>query len=153
MLKSLGQLIERTFGEDRERVAEDRKHAIQVATAALLVEVMRADYEEDLVENEMVFELLKRHFDLSDEEAKLLVEAGGTEAERAASLQGFTRLLHENLAVEEKQAIVEMLWDVALADDHLDKHEDYLVRKVAGLLYVSHSDLIRIRNRVRERRS
>jgi uncharacterized tellurite resistance protein B-like protein len=41
-----------------------------------------------------------------------------------------------------------MLWRVALADEHLDKHEDHLVRKIAGLLYVSHADLIRIRNRV-----
>ena len=41
-----------------------------------------------------------------------------------------------------------MLWRVALADSELDKHEDYLVRKVADLLYVPHQDLIRIRNRV-----
>ena len=46
-----------------------------------------------------------------------------------------------------------MLWRVALADRRLDKHEDYLVRKVADLLYVSHSDLIRIRNRVHEPRA
>jgi uncharacterized tellurite resistance protein B-like protein len=42
-----------------------------------------------------------------------------------------------------------MLWQVALADERLDKHEDYTVRKIADLLYVTHSDLIRIRNRVR----
>ena len=42
-----------------------------------------------------------------------------------------------------------MLWQVALADRGLDKHEDHLVRRIAELLYVSHSDLIRIRNRVR----
>ena len=42
-----------------------------------------------------------------------------------------------------------MLWQVALADSRLDKHEDHLVRRIAELLYVSHSDLIRIRNRVR----
>ncbi len=45
--------------------------------------------------------------------------------------------------------MVEMLWQVALADRRLDKHEDHLVRRIAELLYVSHSDLIRIRNRVR----
>ena len=153
MLKTLGRLFERTLGEDLERAEDERKHALQVATAALLVEVMRADYEEDLAENQMVFTLLKKRFELSDEEVGLLVTTAETEAERAASLQGFTRLLHENLSVEEKHSIVEMLWNVALADDYLDKHEDHLVRKVAGLLYVSHSDLIRLRNRVTDRRS
>jgi uncharacterized tellurite resistance protein B-like protein len=46
-----------------------------------------------------------------------------------------------------------MLWRVALADDRLDKHEDHVVRKVAGLLYVTHSDLIRIRNTVKAARA
>ena len=43
-----------------------------------------------------------------------------------------------------------MLWRVALADRRLDKREDYLVRQVAELLYVSQSDLIRIRNLIYE---
>jgi len=58
--------------------------------------------------------------------------------------------LHEQLSLAEKHDVVEMLWRVAFADLHLDKHEDHLVRKVAGLLYVSHGDLIRIRNEVRD---
>ena len=88
-------------------------------------------------------------FSISNEEATLLVVKAESEADRAVSLQGFTRFLHENLTVNEKHSIVEMLWKVALADQDLDKHEDHLVRKVAGLLYVSQSDLIRIRNRVK----
>ena len=54
--------------------------------------------------------------------------------------------------VAEKQRVVEMLWQVALADSRLDRHEDHLVRRIAELLYVPHSDLIRIRNRVRSTR-
>jgi uncharacterized tellurite resistance protein B-like protein len=112
----------------------------------------RADFEEDITADATVLELLKSHFDLSEQEAALLVEEARGEADYAASLQSFTRQLHEQLTEEEKHRIVEMLWRVALADSHLDKHEDYLARKVAGLLYVSHSDLIRIRNRVNEER-
>ena len=97
-----------------------------------------------------VFEQLKRFFDLSEDEALLLVKEAETEADHSVELQSFTRLLHERLSLSEKHAVVEMLWRVALADDHLDKHEDHLVRKLAGLLYISHSDLIRIRNSVRE---
>ena len=93
---------------------------------------------------------IKRTFAASMREALLLVKEAETEADHSVELQSFTCLLHERLSLEDKHAVVEMLWRVALADDHLDKHEDHLVRKLAGLLYVSHSDLIRIRNTVRE---
>ena len=101
-----------------------------------------------MAEQDAIAALLKDNFDLSDEETALLVADAKTEADHAASLQSFTRALHEQLTPEEKHRIVGMLWRVAFADDHLDKYEDHVVRKIAGLLYVSHSDLIRIRNRV-----
>jgi uncharacterized tellurite resistance protein B-like protein len=123
---------------------------VQLATALLLIEVARADYSEDLTTHAETFKLLKDFFELTDQEATLLVEEARQQADHAASLQSFTRQLHETLTVPEKHRVVEMLWRVALADDHLDKHEDHLVRKIAQLLYVSHSDLIRIRNTVRD---
>jgi uncharacterized tellurite resistance protein B-like protein len=95
-----------------------------------------------------VFELVKDFFSLSDDETRLLIAEARHEADHAASLQEFTRRLHEHLSPAEKLKVVEMLWQVALADQKLDKHEDFLVRKVADLLYVSHRDVIRIRNRL-----
>jgi uncharacterized tellurite resistance protein B-like protein len=135
---------------DAEQAPADRDRAIRVATALLLVEVARADYDDDAIEDRAMHALIKEHFALSDDEAQLLIEEARQQADRAVSLQSFTRELHEHLSVDEKDKVVEMLWRVALADDRLDKYEDYVVRKVADLLYVRHSDLIRIRNRVRE---
>lgn len=149
MLKALGNMLDQAFSD---RVTEDAaadSHALELATAVLLVEIARADYAEDLAEDEAILELLRGHLALDDEEIALLVLEAKSEADHAASLQEFTRKLHEALTLEEKFDVIEMLWRVALADRHLDKHEDHLVRKIAGLLYVSHSDLIRIRNRVR----
>ena len=143
-------MLNRTLGEAEQDDPGAREHGLQLATATLLIEVMRADYQEDLTENEAVFEQVKRFFDLSEDEALLLIKEAESEADHSVELQSFTRLLHERLSLEDKHAVVEMLWRVALADDHLDKHEDYVVRKIAGLLYISHSDLIRIRNTVRE---
>jgi uncharacterized tellurite resistance protein B-like protein len=150
MLKALSELLERKLGGGKDEAQEGRRHGLELATAVLLVEVARADFNQDLTANATLFELLKSHFRLSAEEAKLLVEEARAEADYAASLQSFTRQLHERLSVDEKHRIIEMLWQVALDDRVLDKHEDHLIRKVAGLLYVSHSDLIRIRNSVRD---
>jgi uncharacterized tellurite resistance protein B-like protein len=152
MLKALSDFFDRALRDDRngDAAPEERRHGVQLATALLLIEVARADYSEDLTTNAETFRLLKAFFELSDQEATLLVEQARQQADHAASLQSFTRQLHETLTVAEKHRVVEMLWRVALADDHLDKHEDHLVRKIAQLLYVSHNDLIRIRNSVRD---
>lgn len=149
MLKELREILNKTLVKSEEG-SEDRDHALRLATATLLVEVVRADHEEDLAEGEAVLSLLREFFDLSEEETALLVREAEQEADHAVSLQTFTRALHEQLSLDEKHSVVEMLWRVAMADSELDKHEDHLVRKVAGLLYVSHRDLIRIRNRVRD---
>jgi uncharacterized tellurite resistance protein B-like protein len=151
MLRALNRLLDKAFTPESEKEAPGaRAHALQIATALLLIEVARADYSQDLTEDEAVFALIKSFFELTAEETKLLVAEASRQADHAASLQSFTRRLTEELTLEEKFKVVEMLWRVALADRHLDKHEDHIVRKVAQLLYVPHSALIRIRNSVRE---
>jgi uncharacterized tellurite resistance protein B-like protein len=140
------------FGGESGSVAEaTRERELRLATAVLLVEVARADFAEGGVEIEAVTRLLGEHLGIGRAEVESLVAEARREADAEASLQGFTRQLHEEIDREEKLRILEMLWKVALSDSSLDKHEDHLIRKVAGLLYVSHSDLIRVRNRVAER--
>ena len=51
----------------------------------------------------------------------------------------------------EKSTVIEMLWQIALADNHLDKYEDYMIGKIADLLYIARGDVIRLKNRVLEK--
>jgi uncharacterized tellurite resistance protein B-like protein len=152
MLRALTNFFDQTFGNSDPDDASSGEHDLRLATAVLLVEVARADFAEDEFELDAAAELLHSHLQLPRHEIEQLVAEARQHADHSASLQSFTRQLHEELGVEEKLRVVEMLWEVALADSKLDKHEDHLIRKVAGLLYISHSDLIRVRNRVRERR-
>ena len=48
----------------------------------------------------------------------------------------------------EKESVVEMLWRIALADHRLDKYEDYMIAKIADLLYVARGDVLRLKSRV-----
>jgi uncharacterized tellurite resistance protein B-like protein len=152
VLKQLRELLNSSLKNSDQVDQETRDHALRLATATLLIEVVRADYEVDGRETQMVIGKLQTHFGLPEDETLLLVKEAEAKADHSVSLQDFTRLLHEQLTESEKHSVIEMLWQVALADDDLDKHEDYVVRKVAGLLYVTHSDLIRIRNEVRKAR-
>jgi len=149
MLGKLNAIFDRAFGGEREPSPAEREHALRVATALLLIEVARADYAEALAEDAAMTESLQQLFALDAAHAKLLLEEARREADHAVELQQFTRRLHEQLSVAEKHRVVETLWRVAYADHRLDKHEDQLVGRIAELLYVSRSDLIRIRNSVR----
>jgi uncharacterized tellurite resistance protein B-like protein len=150
VLGKLTALFDRALGAPEADPAA-REHALRVATALLLVEVARADHVADGAEATIMIASLQQFFALDESEAAALLEEAAATADHAVELQQFTRRLHDQLSTAEKLRVIEMLWQVALADATLEKHEDHLVRRIGELLYVPHSDLIRIRNRVRER--
>lgn len=123
----------------------DRK---QLALAALLIEMARADFDEHHIEQSEIAELLASNYELSPAETRSLVERARIVSNTAVSLFDSTRALHECLDADERCDVIRMLWQVAYTDNKLDKYEDYLVRKVADLLYVSHSDVMRLKNEV-----
>jgi uncharacterized tellurite resistance protein B-like protein len=130
--------------------AESPEERQQLALAALLVEMARADFDESADEHHEIKRLLAGHFELSDAEAADLLKKAAGAMDEAVCLFDFTRALHDSLDYEQKLAVVTLLWQVALSDERLDKYEEYLMRKVGDLLYVSPSDIIRIRNQLRE---
>ena len=146
VIKALQKIIEDALRGDDESKEEDREHAVKVATAALLIEVARADFRENVVESEAVFRTLKSEFELTPEEAESLMRLAETEADSAVSLHGFTRLLNDELDESEKSRVIGMLWKISVADEHLHRYEDALVRKVAELLYVPHREMVRLRH-------
>jgi len=57
----------------------------------------------------------------------------------------------ENFTEGERVSVIEMLWEVAYSDDLLTGDEDALIRRVAGLIYVSDRDRCEARQRVVQR--
>ena len=125
---------------------DDDINSVEMAAAVLLIEMARADFEQDDLENEMIIELLTEYFLLDHEDVNDLFLEAEKIADNSVSLHEFTRTLHETLNDEAKNEIIEMLWRLALVDDSLDRYEDYLVRKIADLLYVSNSSVLRIKH-------
>lgn len=126
-------------------------HGIRLATAALLIEMARADFDASDQERLLAGDMLASRFDLSQSELDELMSLAELEVREAASLYEFTRLIDGQLSFEEKQEIVGMLWEMAYADGVLDKYEEHLVRKLTELLHIPHKQMIRIKHRVLER--
>ncbi len=118
------------------------EHSLQLATAALLIEMTRADFKVEESERRMVGEAIRRTFDLSPEETAELIGLADEESRQSVSIYDFTRLIDRGFALEQKKHVVELLWRVALSDAELEKHEEHLIRKVAKLIHVRHSDFI-----------
>ena len=125
----------------------------QLAVAALLAEMARADLEVSKPEQERMQSLLARRYQLDQVSAERLLQQGLAGATRAVSLYDYVRLLNQRLDYPARLEVVQMLWEIAFADGRLDKHEEHELRKIAALLYVSDEDFIRAKLRVTERSS
>lgn len=128
----------------------DRAQALQVATAAILLEVSRADFEIDDQELDTIAAALRRTFALDEDAVRELIAEALEEDEANLSLYPFLQLVNDHCSPEEKFAIVADLWRVAYADGRLDKYEEYQIRRIADLLYVPHSEFIRAKLTVQD---
>ena len=145
-------LVKKFFGKSRSDVSEAERettsHDVRIATCALLLEMAHIDGEFSESERESIINIIKKDYDLSDEHAAALIEAAGEELKRSIDLWKFSRLINQNYSTDEKIQIIEMVWKVIYTDGKLDKHEDYLVHKLANLLRLTHRELIDAKMRV-----
>jgi uncharacterized tellurite resistance protein B-like protein len=110
---------------------------LDLAVAALLVEVAGVDHSMGEDERGLVRQLLERRFGLSGDEARALEAAAERRADSSPQLFGFARTITERLPRERRCDVIELLWEVAYADGVLDPLEDSLLRRIGGLIDVS----------------
>jgi uncharacterized tellurite resistance protein B-like protein len=142
----LGKLV--SFLKGEEGASASRQDALQLQVAALLVEAATMDSSFDVEERAAIQRVLAAYFKLSPAETDELLTAATKKTEASVQIFGFTRGMAERLEYEERVKIIEMLWEVAYADGVLTPEEDSLIRRVAGLIYVSDTDRGAARRRV-----
>lgn len=137
-------LIDKFFGKegDKDAGSVDQEHDLRVATCAVMLEIANIDGEFSAEERKGIVSFLESHFGLSHDIAHELIEKAGEELENSIDLWSFTNRINQNYNREEKIGIVEMIWEIVFADDYMDKHEDYLMKKLGKLLRLSHKDLM-----------
>ena len=151
MIRTIRQYFEERIVY-REEAELPLERALQLATAALLIEVSRADFDRSPGERQAIEEALQRSFGLDPAETSEIVDLAEEEVERSISVYEFSRLVDKNFSPEQKQHIIGMLWDVAYSDDRLEEREEYLIRKIATLLHVAHAEFISEKLAARDRR-
>ena len=147
MLKTLKNLFDSLLPPPAGATPQVVEHTLQLATAVMLVEVMRADTTFHPGEREAVRAALRDKFNLSDDEAQTLTELAQTTAHGAGDLFSFTSRINDHFDMPQKLRMVEHMWRVAYADGHLSEHERHVLWRVADLLHVPQGAYVHARLR------
>lgn len=151
MVSVIKQFFDRYIKSSPENSHKVSEHSLQIATAALLIEMMRADADIHEDEKRVITKSIRSKFGLSDEEIAALMKLAEDKIWEATGYFEFTTLINKGFSQEQKIKVIEHLWEVAYADSILDKHEEYMVRRIADLIYVPHKDFINAKLRVKKR--
>lgn len=140
MIGKLGKLLSNIMNE--ESVEEHAPHTLELACSVLLCEVIRADGEISDDEKKSIAQHLANSFGLGAEAVNKLVNEGLALSEEATDLHQFTKVINETYSVSEKIDMVCHLWQLAMADGNLASIEEHIIRRIADLLHLRHSEYI-----------
>ena len=147
MLQNLKQYFNRHILPASGEQGKSADHALQVATAALLFEVMRTDGEIKEIERHATIAAIQMNFELTADETSTLLHLAEAEAEQATDYHQFTALINKHFTLAQKEQMIEYMWQVASADLEIDRFERTLVHKIADLLHVPRATQIAARER------
>jgi uncharacterized tellurite resistance protein B-like protein len=142
-------MISKLLAFFQQEEIKTESHKPELAAAALLVEIMNADHDLSPAESESIKNILFDTLFITADVADKLLETAKKEVHEATDLFQFTGVINTSYRYEEKVSLIESLWKVAYSDNQLDKYEEHMVRRIADLLYVSHSDFMQTKNRIK----
>jgi uncharacterized tellurite resistance protein B-like protein len=148
MLTAIRNFFEQHLAAQPDEPQATAERRAQIAAAVLLVEVARADQNFSDAERQTVLGSVQRKFGLSDGQAQELLALAEAQSHEAHDIFQFTSQIEANFSLEQKLRLIEELWRAAYSDSVLHEYEEYLIRRVADLLHLSHSQFIAAKLRV-----
>ncbi len=142
MIEAIKRFYDTHISAEAQTPENTQTHRLQLATAALLIEMAQADNERHSLEFQAIHDGITDVFRLSAEETAEIIELADQEAHEAVDHFEFVTLINAQFDYAEKCQIVELLWRVCLADAEMDRYEEQLVRKLTELLHIEHTDFI-----------
>jgi len=152
MLNTLKQLFGALRPPPLAAGAKSAEHTLQLATAVMLIEVMRADADIGSAERRAVIDALRNSFTLADDEVERLIELAGQALRDATDWFEFTSHINQHFDTASKVRMVEYMWRVAYADGQLSAHERHVMWRISDLLHVPHGAYINAKMRAQQAR-
>ena len=137
------------FFNKQEVIEEKEVDKVVSACISLMIEVSLADQSIDESEIESLKKTLSNKFNIEEAQISSLISAGKESQEESTSLYEFTRVIYDDFSFEEKYDLIKSMWEIAFADGNVDKYEEYVIRKVSDLIYISHEEFIKAKMEVK----
>jgi len=145
------------FSEDSESLKEENvnksdhhEKQLQIATAAIFIEMAKADGDFSDEEREHIVVSIKNRFGLEEEYVHELIELSHAELKDSVSLYEFSSVINERFAFEDKYELLKNLWRLIYTDKTLDKYEDHLIKMIGGMLRMEHKQIINAKMLIRK---
>ncbi|PTX56438.1 putative tellurite resistance protein B-like protein [Litoreibacter ponti] len=144
----LNDFLNRLAGKpETPKTAEDER----LALTALLVRIARSNWDYATTEVDTIDRILERRYGLdANAAADLRHDAEAVEAQANDTVQ-FTRAIKDNVEFEDREQVIEAMWELVLADGVRDAEEEGILRLIAPLLGVNDRDSALARQRVEAR--
>ncbi|MEJ2618810.1 MAG: TerB family tellurite resistance protein [Candidatus Thiodiazotropha sp.] len=148
MLKSVLDYFNVHLLPEKEASDEAAHSQLRLAVAVLLIEIAESDFDRAPEEKSAILDAIKHQFGLASKEARALMDLAEQAHRQSTDYFQFTSLINKNYSYQQKIEVIENLWRVAFADQQLHQYEEHVIRRLADLIHLSHSDFISAKHRV-----
>lgn len=150
MLDKIKNFLEQALSDNADAKPMQADEAYRLASAALMVEVIAADYEQEQEEKDEFLHSVCRQFGLDEAEGRELIDEAIKHHHQSTDYYRFTAQLNELCTPEQKVSLLEALWRIAYADQELHRYEEHVIRRIADLLHIPHVDFIATKLRAQQ---
>ena len=108
--------------------------------SGLMIEAAYTDGKVDASELSKIRLSLINIFSEDPKEVDLVLEKAEENKNNSKSLHHYTSFINKNFDDKKKILLIEALWEIVLSDGEIHDFESSLIRRLAGLLYISDVD-------------
>ena len=116
---------------------------VKSAASVLLLSIAQADGKIEVSELKIIHDIIAEFFNLEGSEADNIIEHGLNELKNSTDLFGYGKILNEHFSKQDKIDFICCVFEVAYIDEELHFMEQHLINKIANILNVEHSELIK----------
>ncbi|MCH7964710.1 MAG: TerB family tellurite resistance protein [Bacteroidetes bacterium] len=130
--------------------SDNHDKQLQIATAAIFIEMAKADGEFSDDERDLIIQSLKKRFNLNEQDIHELIELSKAKLDESISLYEFSNTVNEHFTTDDKMVLLKNLWRMIYADKKLNRYEDHLIKMIGGMLQMEHKKIINAKMLIRK---
>lgn len=146
MFENLKKILSNEVSEPLKSEAADKsgnyKKQLQIATAAIFIEMAKADGVISDDERDLIILSLKKRFNLNEQDIDELIELSKAKLDESISLYEFSSTINKHFTADDKMELLKNLWRMIYADEKLNRYEDQLIKLIGGMLQMEHRRII-----------